>query len=97
MSPRSTAVGPRERYDEWVHVRDRAINNDPGATIKKTGELETSGEVNDVVTTEPDSDVHRLLEQMARMCELLSKKEVELVKVRSELTFAHAELGSARE
>ena len=43
------------------------------------------------------NDVHQLLEQMARMRELLSKKEVEVAEVRSELTFTRSELETARE
>ena len=42
-------------------------------------------------------EVHQLLEQMARMRELFSKKEAELAKVRSELTFTRSELETVRE
>ena len=41
--------------------------------------------------TSSEADVHRLLEQMARMRELLSSKEAELAEVKSELTFARSE------
>ena len=43
------------------------------------------------------NDVHQLLEQMARMRELLSKKEAELAEVRSEVTFAQSKVETARE
>lgn len=44
----------------------------------------------------PDADVHQLLEQLARMRELLSGKEAELAEVRSDLTFVRGEAEIAR-
>ena len=45
--------------------------------------------------TSSEADVHRLLEQMARMRELLSSKEAELAEAKSELTFARSEAEAA--
>jgi chromosome segregation ATPase len=49
------------------------------------------------VVTPSETDVHQLLEQMARMRELLSTKEAELAEVKSELTFTRGEIETARE
>ena len=45
--------------------------------------------------TSSEADVHRLLEKMARMRELLSSKEAELADAKSELTFARSEAEAA--
>ena len=68
-----------------------------GAENSVAESVEVRPEVTENLAKTGGTDVHQLLEQMARMRERLNVKEAELAEVKSELTFALTELETARE
>ena len=77
------------------------VSQTPDGRVSETAEMARREEGNNPEVITPsgtsNTEVHQLLEQVARLRELLSGKEAELAEVKSELTFARGEAETARQ
>ena len=80
-----------------AHPRRRSATPRPQDLEDAVGEQSEMTAILPEVVTPSETDVHQLLEQVARMRELLRTKEAELAEVKSELTFMRGEIETARE